>query len=289
METGPTRELTLPRWYDWRTAVLAMQRTVAVPGEVIDTEAGVLSWARRASSGDIDVVTVRPGGKPGSLAVESDGDGDRTAHEVRRRLHLDLGDAEVTDVVERAAHAPLPADAMPFRIPSAVSPWALCLTYLSGGSAAHDFTRRLFEIGEQRANLMLPPTPAQFADLTQSQVEGMGVIPPRARALLQVASAFATDPDLDDPEAFGSLPAEDAVRLVQDLPRLGRTRAPHLAALAWGHHDIAYDPYSLLGAGRRSPAQQAELSEAFRRAAPWRSVLADTICVELIGEGAGDR
>jgi len=289
METGSTRELTLPRWYDWGTAVLAMQRTVAVPGEVIDTEAGVLSWARRTTSGDIGIVTVRPSGKPGSVAVESDGDGDRTERQVRRRLHLELGDAEVTDVVERSAYAPLPADAMPFRIPSAVSPWAFCLTYLSGGSATHDFTRRLFEIGEHRGNLMLPPTPAQFADLTQSEVEDTGVIAPRARALLQVASAFATDPDLDDPEEFGSLPAEEAVRLVRDLPRLGRTRAPHLAALAWGHHDVAYDPYSLLGAGRRSPAQQAEMSDAFQRAAPWRSVLADTICVELIGEGAGDR
>lgn len=289
MTSASTRELRLPGWHDWPTAVMVVQQTVAVVGESIDVDRHVLRWADRASTGEVDTVRVSPGREPHTISVTTEsGDADRAEQLVRRRLHLDLDESVVEETVGRAAYPDLPADALAFRIPAAVSPWAFCLTYLSGGSAVHDVTRRLFERGERRGDLLLPPTPERFAELSQEDVEESGVTAPRARALREVAMAFTASAELDDPVRFASLPSAEAVSRVRALPRLGGTRAPLLAALAWGHHDIPYDPYSPLGAGSLATGRHTELTTAFERATPWRSVLADTIQVELLGwAGAG--
>lgn len=278
-----SREVRLPAWCHWAIAVGVLQQTVAVVGETIDPERGVLTWARRSRGGEVDVMTVSPGRSPDTVVLTAEaGEPERVEVLVRRRLHLDLVNDDVEGVLRRADYPGLPGDAPAFRIPTATSPWAFCLTYLSGGSALHTVTRRLFELGEARGELLLPPTPETFAELTQSQAEATGLIPRRARALRETAAAFAESPELDEPGHLQSLPAEEAVDLVLSLPRLGRTRAPLLAALAWGHHDVAYDPYSPANAKSLGTQHRSALGDAFERAAPLRSVLADSILLELL-------
>ncbi len=278
-----TRDLELPTWCDWDIAVSVVQQTVAVVGETIDPERGLLSWADRGGSGEVDAVAVSRGRSPGTVTVTTEaGDAERVEQLVRRRLHLDLTTERVEGVVEHADYPGLPEDALPFRVPSATDPWAFCLTYLSGGSPAHAVTRTLFELGEPCRGHLLPPTPETFAVLSQEAVEEIGVIPRRARALREVAAAFADSPELADPAQFAQLPSQEAVARVLELPRLGRTRAPLLAALGWGHDDVPYDPYSPVGAKAIATEHRSALSDAFERTAPWRSVLADTVLVDLL-------
>ena len=97
----------------------------------------------------------------------------------------------------------------------------------------------------------------------------LGVAPPRARAIIELARAVADRRIVLEPGAD----PERAIARLKELPGIGDWTAHYIAmrALRWPDAFPAADLGLLKAAGTRSPAELAKRSESWR---PWRSYAA---------------
>ena len=102
--------------------------------------------------------------------------------------------------------------------------------------------------------------------------------PHRAANVVGLARAFAANPDTYDEVALRALPGDEAIARVSELPHIGPVRARAISSTALGHDDVLPDLArqdeqlrSRLGLG------WSQIRSAARHAAPYRSVLGDTL------------
>lgn len=102
--------------------------------------------------------------------------------------------------------------------------------------------------------------------------------------MIGLARAFAARPDRYDEATLRALPGDEAIARIAELPHIGPTRARTISSTALGHDDVLPDLArqdeqlrSSLGLG------WSQIRVAARRAAPYRSVLGDTL-LELLSD-----
>jgi 3-methyladenine DNA glycosylase/8-oxoguanine DNA glycosylase len=171
------------------------------------------------------------------------------------------------------------------RRPAAAMLWSYCLVFLCGGDPDAPPVRRMFgELGRSAGQLWLPPDPADLLTAGDRRIAGYGVAPHRVANVVGLARAFAARPDRYDELTLRALPGDEAIARVAELPHIGPTRARAISSTALGHDDVLPDlarqdeqMRSRLGLG------WSQIRAAARQAAPYRSVLGDTL-LELLSD-----
>jgi 3-methyladenine DNA glycosylase/8-oxoguanine DNA glycosylase len=258
-----------------------LESEVLVTGEVVRREAGTLITSCVVDDEPVAVTVTQAGGR---LSVAPD-DG-AVVHAIVRRFHLDLDGR----AVEKALEASLPpsvrtraADEGWVRRPAAAGLWPYCLVFLSGGNPWSESVRGIFaDLGRKAGPLQVAPRPDDILAAGQPRLASYGIAGHRVGNMLGLAAAFATHPGRYDEEALRALPAADAVKRLGELPHIGATRARAIASTALGHDDVLPD------LSRRDERLRRELGTSWpqlraaaRLAAPYRSVLGDTL-LELV-------
>ncbi len=269
-----------PGWLDWAWALRVLNQEVRVPGEAVDAGAGAITTPYLLADGP-QTVTVTAAGR--QLAVTPAAPG--LDELVSRRFHLDLDTAAVSAALDGSGLGGLAENGSWVRRPAAAALWSYCLMFLCGGDPDSPPVLRLWsELGRSAGRLQLPPDAADLLTAGDQRITGYGIAPHRAANVLALARAFAATPDRYDEDTLRALPADRAIARIAELPHIGSTRARLIASAAAGHDDVLPDLArqdeqlrGKLGLG------WAELAGAARRAAPYRSVLGDTL-LELLSD-----
>ncbi len=269
-----------PGWLDWSWALSVLDQEVRLPGEEVRAADGLI--ATPCLLGDQPVpVTVRSRG-PGLAVTPAQ---PALAGQVSGRFHLELDPEAVSVALARTG---LFADGAPVRWvrrPAAAGLWPFCLAYLCGGDPDAAPVRRLLAgLGRPAGTLRLLPEPADLLTAGADRLAGYGLAAHRAGHVLGLAQAFAANPDRYDESVLLGLPARQAVARITELPHIGASRARLICGTALGHDDVLPDLsrrgeqlYRTLG------VTWSRLQSMARAAAPYRSVLGDTLA-ELIAD-----
>jgi 3-methyladenine DNA glycosylase/8-oxoguanine DNA glycosylase len=257
-----------------------LDQEVRVAGEEVQPAEGVLATACLVADEPL-VVTVTGGESRLTVQPSAAALGEF----VVRRFHLGLDQAAVDAALEKSTLAGLFGRDGWVRRPAAAMLWSYLLVFLCGGDPDAPPVRRMFaELGRPAGQLWLPPDPANLLTAGDRQIVSYGVAPHRAANLAGLARAFAASPDRYDEVTLRALPGDEAIARVAELPHIGPTRARAISSTALGHDDVLPDLArqdeqlrSRLGLG------WAQVRAAARRAAPYRSVLGDTL-LELLSD-----
>jgi 3-methyladenine DNA glycosylase/8-oxoguanine DNA glycosylase len=266
-----------PGWLDWRWALAVLDREARVPGEMISLAGQSASLLTDGAAGltvgvNRDRLVIIPGA---------------AADAVRLRFHLGLDEQAVWAALERAALPELAtgSGAGWVRRPAACSLWAYLLVYLSGEDADGPAVSRMFaELGPGAGELRLAPEPGDLLGAGEHALVGCGIAQHRVPNLLGLASEFAARPKYYDEAVLRALPGKQAVARLASLPHIGATRAAEIAAGPLGHDDVLPDLSRQHEQLRRTLGLSwAQVLASADRAAPYRSVLGDTLR-ELLSE-----
>ena len=269
-----------PGWLDWRWALTVLDQEVRLTGEDVEPTAGVIvSPCLLADQPLVVTVTAGEAGLevlPGVPALGG---------LVTRRFHLDLDRAAVSAALDSSALPRMPEADGWVRRPAAAALWPYCLIFLCGGDPGDAAVRQMFaELGRPAGRLQVAPDAADLLTAGDQRLIAYGMAPHRAANVLGLARAFATRPGRYDEAALLALPADQAIARVAELPHIGPTRARAIASTALGHDDVLPD------LGRRDEQMRrklglswAQVRASARRAAPYRSVLGDTL-LELLSD-----
>jgi 3-methyladenine DNA glycosylase/8-oxoguanine DNA glycosylase len=263
-----------PGWLDWGWALRVLKQEVRLVGEEVHPADGMVVTPCLVADDPL-VVTVTGSGS--QLAVTPAAP--LVGEFVVRRFHLDLDEAAVSTALERSTLAGLLEQAGWVRRPAAAALWPYCLIFLCGGDPDAPAVRRIFaELGRPVGHLQLPPDPADLLTAADNRIVGYGVAPHRAANVVALARAFAASPERYDEITLRALPAQQAIARLAELPHIGPTRARVICSTALGHDDVLPDLARhdeqlrrTLGLGWR------QIRAAARRAAPYRSILGDTL------------
>ena len=204
---------------------------------------------------------------------------------VVRRFHLDLDETAVSVALERSTLAGLLERDGWVRRPAAAMLWSYCLVFLCGGDPDAPAVRRMVaELGRPAGHLRLAPDPADLLTAGDRRIVGYGVAPHRAANVVGLARAFAARPDRYDEVTLRALPGDEAIARVAELPHIGPTRARAISSTALGHDDVLPDlARQDEQLRRRLGLGWSQIRAAARHAAPYRSVLGDTL-LELLSD-----
>jgi 3-methyladenine DNA glycosylase/8-oxoguanine DNA glycosylase len=282
--TSTSRLVTWPDWFDWQLALKIIDRELRVPGETINLAGGRI------------VTPCRLADVPALLALEADvlSGGARwlevrppteaAAQHAVDRFHLDLDAQAVSAALDRTG-LPLP-DKGWLRRPAAAALWPYLLCYLAGGDPDSQQVTLLFgELGSRIGLLTLAPEPADILGAGEGRLTSYGIAPHRAANVLGLAQVFATRPEYYDEVTLRQLPANEAVARLAKLPHIGKARAAEIASGPLGHDDVLPDLSRRAEQLRRTLGLSwAEVLASAERAAPYRSVLGDTLAQALASE-----
>ena len=269
-----------PGWLDWSWALRVLDQEVRLTGEEVRPAAGMVTTACLVADEPL-VVSVT--GTGSHLTVTPPGPA--LADFVVRRFHLDLDQTAVAAALDASTLAGLFERDGWVRRPAAAMLWPYCLAFLCGGDPDAPPVRRMFaELGRPVGHLRLPPDPADLLEAGDHRIAGFGLAPHRAANVIGLARAFAAQPDRYDEVTLRALAGDEAIARVAELPHIGPTRARAISSTAVGHDDVLPDLArqdeqlrSRLGLG------WSQIRAAARHAAPYRSVLGDTL-LELLSD-----
>lgn len=269
-----------PGWLDWPWALRVLDREVRVAGEEVRPAEGMVATAYLLA--DEPVVITVTGGES-QLTVQPSAPA--PVESVACRFHLDLDETAVDAALDRSTLAGLFERDGWVRRPASAMLWSYCLVFLCGGDPDAPPVRQLFaELGRPAGQLRLPPDPADVLTAGDRRIVGYGVAPHRAANVIGLARAFAAQPDRYDETTLRALPGDEAIARIAELPHIGPTRARTISSTALGHDDVLPDLArqdeqlrSRLGLG------WSQIRAAARHAAPYRSVLGDTL-LELLSD-----
>ena len=269
-----------PGWLGWAWALRVLNQEVRVPGEAVDAGAGAITTPYLLADGP-QTVTVTAAGR--QLAVTPAASG--LDELVIRRFHLDLDEAAVSAALDSSGLGGLAENASWVRRPAAAALWSYCLMFLCGGDPDAPPVLRLWSgLGRSAGQLQLPPDAADLLTAGDERITGYGIAPHRAANVIALARAFAATPDRYDEDTLRALPADQAIARIAELPHIGSTRARLIASAAAGHDDVlpelARQDEQLRG---KLGLGWADVKGAAGRAAPYRSVLGDTL-LELLSD-----
>ena len=267
-----------PGWLDWGWALRVLDQEVRLTGEEVrpaEGPAGGMVVTPCLVADEPLIVTVT--GTASQLAVMPSAP--VLGEFVVRRFHLDLDVTAVFTALERTALAGLLERDSWVRRPAAAALWPYCLIFLCGGDPDAAAVRRLFaELGRPAGHLQLPPDPVDLLAAADHRIVGYGVAPHRAANVVALARAFAASPDRYDEITLRALPAEQAIARLAELPHIGATRARAICSTALGHEDVLPDLARHDEQLRRTLGLGwPQVRAAARRAAPYRSILGDTL------------
>lgn len=270
--------LDRPGWLDWSWALTVLDQEVRLAGEDVRPAEGVIATPLLLSDKPL-VVTVTAGGSHLVVMPSEPALGEF----VTRRFHLDLDETAVSAALDRIT---LPGVLEPdgwVRRPAAAALWSYCLIFLCGGDPGAAPVRRMVaELGRLAGHLQIPPEPADLLTAGEQRLIAYGVAAHRVANVLGLARAFATRPERYDEIALRSLPADEAIARVAELPHIGVTRSRAICTTALGHDDVLpdlarHDEQLRRMLGLSWPQVRANA----RRAAPYRSILGDML-LELL-------
>jgi hypothetical protein len=269
-----------PGWLDWPWALRVLDQEVRLTGEEVRPAEGMVTTACLVAD---EPVIVSVTGTGSHLTVTPPGPA--LGEFVARRFHLDLDETAVAAALDRSTLAGLFQRDGWVRRPAAAMLWSYCLAFLCGGDPDAPPVRRMFaELGRPVGHLRLPPDPADLLDAGDHRIVGFGLAPHRAANVIGLARAFAAKPDRYDEVMLRALSGDEAIARVAELPHIGPTRARAISSTAVGHDDVLPDLArqdeqlrSRLGLG------WSQIRAAARHAAPYRSVLGDTL-LELLAD-----
>jgi 3-methyladenine DNA glycosylase/8-oxoguanine DNA glycosylase len=269
-----------PGWLDWSWVLRVLEHEVRLAGEEVRPAEGmVLTPCLEADEPVVVTVTARGS----QLAVTPSAP--VLGEFVVRRFHLDLDETAVAAALERSTLAGLLERDGWVRRPAAAGLWSYCLIFLCGGDPDAPAVRRMFaELGRPAGHLQLAPDPADLLTAADHRLIGYGLAPHRAANVVALARAFAARPDRYDEITLRALPGDEAVARVAELPHIGSTRARAISSTALGHEDVLPDLARQDEQLRRSLGLGwSQILAAARRAAPYRSILGDTL-LELLSD-----
>jgi len=269
-----------PGWLDWGWVLRVLDQEVRLAGEEIRPTEGMVVTPCLVADEPV-VVTVT--GRGSQLAVTPSAAG--LGELVVRRFHLDLDETAVSAAMDRSTLAGLLQRDGWVRRPAAAMLWSYCLIFLCGGDPGAPAVRRMFaELGRPAGHLQLAPDPADLLSAGDRRVAGYGVAPHRAANVVALARAFAARPDRYDEITLRALPGDEAVAWVAELPHIGSTRARAISSTALGHDDVLPDlARQDEQLRRRLGLGWSQIRAAARSAAPYRSILGDTL-LELLSD-----
>jgi 3-methyladenine DNA glycosylase/8-oxoguanine DNA glycosylase len=269
-----------PGWLDWSWALSVLDQEVRLTGEEVRPAGGVLATPCLLADRPL-VVTVTAAGS--QLAVMPSAP--ELGELVTRRFHLDLDEAAVSAALDRSTLAGVLEPNGWVRRPAAAALWPYCLVFLCGGDPDAPAVRQMFaELGQPAGHLQIPPDPADLLTAGDDRLISYGVAPHRVANVLGLARAFAATPDRYDEMVLRALPADEAIARVAELPHIGATRARVISSTALGHDDVLPDLARQDGQIRASLGLGwSEVRAGARRAAPYRSILGDTL-LELLSD-----
>jgi hypothetical protein len=266
--------LDRPGWLDWPWVLEVLDQEVRATGEEVRPAEGIVATACLVADEPL-VVSVTATGSHLAVTPPVPALGDFVA----RRFHLDLDETAVAAALDTSTLAGLFERDAWVRRPAAAMLWSYCLSFLCGGDPDAPPVRRMFaELGRPAGYLRLPPDPADLLDAGDHRIVGYGLAPHRAANVIGLARAFAAKPDRYDEVTLRALSGDEAIARVAELPHIGPTRARAISSTAVGHDDVLPDLArqdeqlrSRLGLG------WSHIRAAARHAAPYRSVLGDTL------------
>ncbi len=263
-----------PGWLDWSWALKVLDQEVRLAGEEVRLAEGMIGTPCLLADGPL-VVTVTAAGS--QLAV-TPGTPELGAM-VARRFHLELDEAAVSAALDASTLPDLVEPDGWLRRPAAAALWSYCVIFLCGGDPDAPAVRRMFsELGRPAGHLRFAPDPADLLTAGDDTITGYGVAPHRAANVLGLARAFAARPDRYDEITLRALPADEAIARVAELPHIGSTRARAISSTALGHDDVLPDlARQDEQLRRRLGLGWSQIRAAARRAAPYRSILGDTL------------
>jgi hypothetical protein len=269
-----------PGWLDWGWVLRVLDQEVRVAGEQVRPAEGMVVTPCLMADEPV-VVTVT--GRGSHLAVTPSAP--VLSEFVVRRFHLDLDETAVSWALDRSAPAGLLQQDGWVRRPAAATLWSYCLIFLCGGDPDAPAVQRMFaELGRPAGHLQLAPDPADLLTVADHRLLGYGVAPHRAANVDALARAFAARPDRYDEITLRALPGDEAVARVAELPHIGSTRARAISSTALGHDDVLPDLARQDGQlRRRLGLGWSQIRAAGRLAAPYRSILGDTL-LELLSD-----
>ena len=277
-------ELSRPTWLDWRWALAVIDGDLRLPGERVSVDGddgdggggGGLVATPYLIDGPLDVAL-----RADEDTIYVDPPAAEVSAHVSQRFHLDLDVAAVTAAMERAGLGALsvgPGSGW-VRRPAAAALWPYCLMHLCGGRPDDPAVVRIFR--DLDCYQVLPSPSAVLSAGRQPLIE-YGLAPHRAANVLALAHVFDDRPARYDETVLRELSGDEAIARLRELPHIGAARARAIAGGALGHDDVLADllPYRERLEGTLS-ASWSEIQAGVARAAPYRSVLSDTL-LELI-------
>jgi hypothetical protein len=269
-----------PGWLDWGWVLRVLDQEVRLVGEEVRPAEGIVVTPCVVADEPV-VVTVISQGSHLAVTPSSPVQGEF----VVRRFHLDLAETAVSAALDRTTLAGLLEQDGWVRRPAAAMLWSYCLIFLCGGDPDALAVRRMFaELGRRAGHLQLAPDPADLLTAGDHRLIGYGVAPHRAANVVALARAFAARPDRYDEITLRALSGAEAVARVAELPHIGSTRARAISSTALGHDDVLPDlARQDEQLRRRLGLGWSQIRAAARRAAPYRSVLGDTL-LELLSD-----
>jgi 3-methyladenine DNA glycosylase/8-oxoguanine DNA glycosylase len=269
-----------PGWLDWGWALRVLDQEVRLVGEEVRPAEGIVVTPCVVADEPV-VVTVIGQGSHLAVTPSSPVQGEFVA----RRFHLDLAETAVSAALDRSTLAGLLERDGWVRRPAAATLWSYCLIFLCGGDPDAPAVRRMFaELGRQAGHLQLAPDPADLLTAGDHRLIGYGVAPHRAANVIALARAFAARPDRYDEITLRALPGDEAVARMSELPHIGSTRARAISSTALGHDDVLPDlARQDEQLRRRLGLGWSQIRAAAGRAAPYRSILGDTL-LELLSD-----
>jgi 3-methyladenine DNA glycosylase/8-oxoguanine DNA glycosylase len=257
-----------------------LDQEVRLAGEEVRPADGVLATPCLRADGPL-VVTVTAAGSHLTVTPSKP----ELAELVARRFHLDLDEIAVSAALDRSTLPGLLEPEGWLRRPAAAALWPYCLIFLCGGDPDATAVRRMLgALGRPAGHLKLAPDPADVLTAGNDRIIGYGVAPHRATNVIGLARAFAARPGRYDEITLRTLPADEAIARVAELPHIGATRARAISSTALGHDDVFPDlARQDEQLRRRLGLGWSQLRVAARRAAPYRSILGDTL-LELLSD-----
>ena len=267
-----------PGWLDWSWALRVLDQEVRLVGEEVRLADGVVATPYLLADEPL-VVTVTAGGS--HLAVKPAAP--VLGEFVTRRFHLDLDETAVSAALGGSALAGVvPPDGW-VRRPAAAALWPYCLIFLCGGDPDAHPVRRIFaELGGPAGHLQVPPEPGDLLSAGDHRLGAYGLAPHRVANVIGLARAFMARPERYDEIALRALPAGEAIARLAELPHIGATRARAISSTALGHDDVLPDlSRQDEQLRRRLGLGWSQVRADARRAAPYRSILGDTLLALL--------